>query len=185
MTLTKTDYNTITACLSNEMINKLESACCAYIKELLIHKKYEDENGNTFKYDWLNIVEFPYSDNDSDHDTDSDTDSNTQHIQKIICEMFDQRNGALLWPIVSEYFVPEDVDMLRRLSDNYYIVVYHYTQEACDINWTHHTNPSNINNRVKYSNMIFKMGMSFYMKTHHHFVRNILLNDIEPSIQLK
>lgn len=185
MTLTTKEYTTITSCLTNEMIDKLEWVCTAYIKELLINKKYEDENGNTFKYDWLNLVDLPYSDNDSDHDTDSDNDINNQNIQKIICEMFVQRNGALLWPIVSEYFVPEDVEMLRRLSDNYYIHVYHYTQEACNINWSDHTNPHNINNPTKYSNMIFKMGMSFYMKMNQDFVRNILLNGIEPSMELK
>lgn len=40
------DFNIVTACLSQKMIDKLEYACQTVIQELLILKNDEEEKGN-------------------------------------------------------------------------------------------------------------------------------------------
>lgn len=186
LTTVKYNANPITARLSDEMINKLEWACTAYIKELIIKKKYEDENGNINKYKWLYIYDTSYSENDSESEADSaDSDWHHEHIQHVIYEMFHKRNCALLWPIISDYFVQEDINMLRTLNDKYNIKVLHYTQEDCDKKWRNLINQGNINNPMNILNMIFKMEMYEYMQMNPNLLENILLTGIDTSTQLK
>ena len=147
-------FNEIMECLSQEMIYKLEYACQAYIIELLILKNNEEEKGNTEKYNWLNIVNYQ------------------NRIQGIIDRMLNQR--PLLESVITDYFVPEDVLMLRKFVDNYSIYVYNYTQEVCNIHWTHRSNTYNMFNPKLYSNMIFELGMDYYMNLHPQFVLNNL-----------
>jgi hypothetical protein len=155
--------------LSQEMIYKLEYACQAFIKELLILKKDEEEKGNVETYKWLNLV---------------DNRGRIQHIQGIIERMFNTDNNpvtSVLASVVSDYFVPEDVVMLRRFVDDYYIHVYKYTQEKCDnIKWAHQ-NEYNIFNTELYSIMMFELGMYFYMNIHQKFVIYHLFHVIDNN----
>ena len=148
--------------LSQEMFNKLEYACQALIKEFVILKKDQEDTGNTKTYSWLNLV---------------DHRGRIQHIQGIIERMFHNSNAEVLASVVSDYFVPEDVVMVRRFVDDNYIHKHRYTQEQCDnIEWS---------DRVNYSNMMFELGMYFYMCIHQRFVINQLYNVIDNNEQLK
>ena len=166
MTSTPSYFNNVMAGLSQEMITKLEYATQTFIKELLILKNDEEEKGNTSTYSWLNIV---------------DHRGRIQHIQGIIIRMFHNSNPEVLASVVSDYFVPEDVVMLRRFVDDYYIHVYKYTQEYCDIKWSNRTNTHNIFNTELYSNMMFEMGMYFYMNIQQKFVINQLYHVIDNN----
>jgi hypothetical protein len=159
MTSTPSFFDKVMAGLSQEMIYKLEYACQAFIKELLILKKDQEDTGNKETYKWLNLV---------------DDRGRIQHIQGIIERMFHNSNAEVLASVVSDYFVPEDVVMLRRFVDDYYIHVYKYTQEKCDIKWSNREDTYNIFNAELYSNMMFELGMYFYMNIHQKFVINQL-----------
>lgn len=158
MTSTPSFFDNVMVGLSQEMIYKLEYACQAFIKELLILKKDEEDTGNVETYKWLNLV---------------DNRGRIQHIQGIIERTFNMDNNpvaAVLASVVSDYFVPEDVVMLRRFVDDYYMHVYKYTQETCDNIWSNRMNTYNIFNADLYSNMMFELGMYFYMNIHQKFV---------------
>jgi hypothetical protein len=171
MTTTPNYFDNVMACLSQEMIYKLEYATQTFIKELLILKKDQEDTGNKEPtYNWLNLV---------------DHRGRIQHIQGIIERMFDNPNAALLASVISDYFVPEDVQMLRRFVDDYYIHVYKYTQEKCDNKWSNQTDTYNIFNPELYSNMMFELGMYFYMSIHQKFVINQLYHVIDNNEQLK
>jgi hypothetical protein len=171
MALTPNYFTPVMASLSEEMITKLEYATQTFIKELLILKNDEEEKGNTATYSWLNIV---------------DHRGRIQHIQGIIERMFHNSNAEVLASVVSDYFVPEDVVMVRRFVDDYYIHVYKCTQENCDsIKWANRTNAHNIFNTELYSNMMFEMGIYIYMNIHQKFVINQLYNVIDNNAQLK
>jgi len=172
MTSTPSFFNNVMAGLSEEMIAKLEYANQTFIKELLILKKDQEDTGNKETYKWLNLV---------------DNRGRIQHIQGIIERMFHNSNAEVLASVASDYFVPEDVVMVRRFVDDYYIHVYKYTQENCDnIKWANRTNTHNIFNTELYSNMMFELGMYFYMNIHQKFVINQLyhVNDNNDA-QLK
>ena len=169
MTSTPSFFDNVLAGLSQEMIYKLEYATQTFIKELLILKKDKEDTGNKETYKWLNIV---------------DDRGRIQHIQGIIERMFIMDNkpvASVLASVVSDYFVSEDVVMLRRFIDDYYIHVYKYTQENCDIKWTPRTNTYNPFNIELYSNMIFELGMYFYMNIHQKFVINHLFHVRETN----
>ena len=152
--------------LSQEMIVKLQYATQAFIKEFLILKKDQEDTGNTETYGWLNLV---------------DHRGRIQHIQGIIERMFHNSNDAVLASVVSDYFVPEDVVMLRRFVDDYYIHVYKYTQEKCDIKWSNRLNTYNIFNTELYSNHMFELGMYFYMSINQRFVIDQLYHVIDNN----
>ena len=171
MTLTPNYFTPVMASLSEEMIVKLEYATQTFIKELLIIKKDQEDTGNTETYKWLNIV---------------DERGRIQHIQGIIERMFaNPVAAALLMSVISDYFIPEDVVMLRRFVDDYYIHVHKYTQEKCDIKWTNRMYVYNIFNIELYSNMMFELGIYFYMNIHQKFVINQLYHVIDNNAQLK
>ena len=166
MTSTPSFFDKVMAGLSQEMIYKLEYACQAFIKELLILKKDQEDTGNKETYKWLNLV---------------DDRGRIQHIQGIIERMFHNSNAEVLASVVSDYFVPEDVVMLRRFVDDYYIHVYKYTQEKCDIKWSNREDTYNIFNAELYSNMMFELGMYFYMNIQHKFVINQLYHVLDTN----
>jgi hypothetical protein len=166
MTSTPSFFDKVMAGLSQEMIYKLEYACQAFIKELLILKKDQEDTGNKETYKWLNLV---------------DDRGRIQHIQGIIERMFHNSNAEVLASVVSDYFVPEDVVMLRRFVDDYYIHVYKYTQEKCDIKWSNREDTYNIFNAELYSNMMFELGMYFYMNIHQKFVINQLYHVLDTN----
>ena len=171
MALTPNYFTPVMASLSEEMIVKLEYATQTFIKELLIIKKHQEDTGNTETYKWLNIV---------------DERGRIQHIQGIIERMFaNPVAAALMTSVMSEYFILEDVVMLRRFVDDYYIHVHKYTQEKCDIKWTNRTYMYNIFNIELYSNMMFELGIYFYMNIHHKFVINELYHVIDNNESLK
>ena len=151
------------ACVSDKMMEKMQYACEAFIKELVILKTQEDEKGNHHKYQWLNIV---------------DTRGRVNHINGIIDGMFyipfhtlySPEKHDILEQILSDYFVPEDLPMVRRFVDTFYIYVYNYTQETCDNVNINHT-----------SEAIFGRGMYFYMRMHHHVVINSLFRELDPT----
>ena len=166
MTSTPSFFDKVMAGLSQEMIYKLEYACQAFIKELLILKKDQEDTGNKETYKWLNLV---------------DDRGRIQHIQGIIERMFHNSNAEVLASVVSDYFVPEDVVMLRRFVDDYYIHVYKYTQEKCDIKWSNREDTYNIFNAELYSNMMFELGMYFYMNIQQKFVINQLYHVLDTN----
>jgi hypothetical protein len=171
MTTTPNYFDNVMAGLSDEMITKLEYASQAFIKEFVILKKDQEDTGNTETYSWLNLV---------------DHRGRIQHIQGIIERMFADPNAAVLAAVISDYFVPEDVVMVRRFVDDYYIHVYKYTQEKCDIKWSNRTDIYNIFNTELYSNMMYELGMYFYMSIHQKFVINQLYHVIDKNdTQLK
>jgi hypothetical protein len=173
MTSTPNYFNNVIASLSPEMISKLEYATQSFIKELLILKKDQEDTGNKNTYKWLNIV---------------DNRGRIQHIQGIIARMFDINNNpvaAVLESVMSDYFVPEDVVMLRRFVDDYYIHVYKYTQEKCDEFCRNQLIMNHMNNPLKYPIMIFEMAMYLYMNIHQKFVINQLYHVIDNNEQLK
>ena len=166
MTSTPSFFDKVMAGLSQEMIYKLEYACQAFIKELLILKKDQEDTGNKETYKWLNLV---------------DDRGRIQHIQGIIERMFHNSNAEVLASVVSDYFVPKDVVMLRKFVDDYYIHVYKYTQEKCDIKWSNREDTYNIFNAELYSNMMFELGMYFYMNIHQKFVINQLYHVLDTN----
>ena len=173
MTSIPIDFNEIMAYLSPEMIDKLEYACQAFIKELLILKKDEEEKGNVETYSWLNIEEYQYSSNP---------------IQSLVEEMFVPRNETndIKWSVISDYSTSEDVPMLRRFADNYYIRFYNYTQEACDKLWKDRLFMDHMNNPLEYPNMMFEMAVFIYMEINTNFVIDNLYYDPDTNkIQLK
>lgn len=162
--------------ISNEIINKLEYACTALINELLIIKHYEDSNGNINKYKWLDILNTTYSDN------------NINPILKVISKIFDNTNNdveKIITLVVSEYFSNEDLNMLRKFMDNYYIHLFNIKQEDCSSNWYNNHDPLKSLTFELHSKIIFEIAISFYMKICPKFVKNILLNTPEQMIQLK
>ena len=165
--ITIDDFNEIMACLSPEMIDKLQYACQAFITELLILKKDEEEKGNVEQYSWLNIENY---------------------TQALAGKMFIPRNETndIKWSVISDYSTSEDVPMLRRFADNYYIRVCNYTQEACDKCWKDRLFMNHMNNPLKYPNMMFEMGMYLYMDLNEDFVIDNLYYDPDTNkTQLK
>jgi len=167
------DFNSIMACLSPEMIDTLQYACQAFIKELFILKKDEEEKGNVEQYSWLNIEDYHYSSNP---------------IQSLVEEMFSPRDETndVKWSIISDYSASQDIPMLRRFVDNYYIYVEKYTQEKCDNLWKRRLFMDHRNNPLNYPNMIFEMGLFIYMDLNTNFVGDILYYDPDTNnAQLK
>lgn len=162
--------------LSQEMIEKLKYASETLVQEFLILKKDEEERGNVQQYNvqqynWLNVVDQKqYS-----WLNVVDRRGRIQPIVGIIGRMF-ATNNATLASVISDYFVPEDVVMLRRFVDDYYIHVYKYTQEGCDNKWK----DQNIFNQ-EYSNTMFELGMYFYMNIHQKLVINQLYHGIDNN----
>ena len=152
MTDEPVDVSLIMACLSREMIDKLHYACQAYIKELLILKRDEEEKGNRKTYRWLNLAEYRYRSNP---------------IRTLIDEMFSHRINTheLRFSVISDYFAPEDEDILQRFLNNYYIHVYRFTQKRFE-EWA----PTRTLGNIKYFNMICELAMYFYMELNEHFV---------------
>ena len=106
MTSTPSFFDNVMAGLSEEMVTKLQYATQTFIKELLILKKDQEDTGNKETYKWLNLV---------------DDRGRIQYIQGIIERMFNMDNtpiAAVFASVVSDYFVPEDVGMLRRFVDD-------------------------------------------------------------------
>jgi hypothetical protein len=172
MTTTPVDFNEIMACLSPEMIDKLQYAFQAYIKELLILKKDEEEKGNVEQYSWLNIEEYHYSSNP---------------IEELAQEMFSRREETdyIRLMIISDYSASEDVPMLRRFADNYYMRVYKYTQEKCDTFWKNRLIMDHMNNPLKYPNMMIEMAMYLYLDLNPKFVIDSLQDSDTNNAQLK
>jgi hypothetical protein len=134
------------------MIDTLHYACQAYIKELLILKRVEEEKGNVKQYRWLNLAEYRYRSNP---------------IHTLIDEMFSHRINTheLRFSVISDYFAPEDEDILQRFLNNYYIHVYRFTQQRFE-EWA----PTRTLGNRKYFNMICELAMYFYMELNEHFV---------------
>ena len=169
------DFNPIMACLSPEMIDKLQYACQAFIKELLILKKVEEEKGNKKTYSWLNIEEYQ-------------PEYMTSPIQGLTEQMFCPRKKTnnIRLTVISDYSASEDVPMLRRFADNYYMRLYKYTQEMCDTFWKNRLFMDHMNNPLKYPNMMFEMGMYLYMDLNENFVIDNLYYDQDTNnAQLK
>ena len=172
MTATTIEVNFVMECLSQGMIDKLEYAGNAYIKELLILKKDEEEKGNVEQYSWLNIAEYHYSSNP---------------IQSLVEEMFSPRDETnhVKWSVISDYSASQDIPMLRRFVDNYYIYVEKYTQEKCDNLWKRRLFMDHRNNPLNYPNMIFEMGLFIYMDLNTNFVGDTLQDLDTNNEQLK
>ena len=167
------DFNSIMACLSPEMIDKLQYACQAFIKELLILKKDEEEKGNKKTYSWLNIEEYNYSSNPIEELT-----------QEIFCRR--EETDYIRLMIISDYSASEDVPMLRRFADNYYMRMYKYTQEKCETFWKNRLIMDHMNNPLKYPNMMIEMAMYLYMDINPNFVIDNLYYDQDTNnAQLK
>jgi hypothetical protein len=168
MTSTPVDFNEIMECLSPEMNDKLQYACQAFIKELLILKKYEEEKGNVETYSWLNIAEY-------------------QDIKSLVEEMFVPRDETndIKWSVISDYSTSEDVPMLRRFADNYYIREFKYTQEKCDKFWKKRLFMDHRNNPLEYPNMIFEMAVFIYMEINTNVVIDSLQDPDTNNVQLK
>ena len=161
------DLNIVISCLSQEMIDKLEYAIQALIKEFLILKNDEEEKGNKKTYMWLNET---YK-----------IRGRVQPISRIIDEIFLHKSNILL-SVISDYVVPEDVDMLKILSDNYYIHKHRHTQEQCEGMWRRlrSTTPEDFN-PTTYPIMMFKHGMYYYMQLNTEFVRHNLFNVLDNN----
>jgi len=166
------DFNSIMACLSLEMIDKLQYAGQAFIKELLILKKDEEKKGNKKTYSWLNIEEYQ---------------DRTNPVQSLVKKMFCPRNETndIKWSVISDYSAPQDNPMLRRFVDNYYIRVEKYTQEKCDNLWKRRLFFDHMNNPLEYPNMIFEMGVFIYMDLNTNFVIDTLQVPDTNNAQLK
>jgi hypothetical protein len=167
------DFNSIMACLSPEMIDKLQYACQAFIKELLILKKDEEEKGNVETYSWLNIEEYHYSSNP---------------IKELAQEMFCPREETedIRLSVISDYSASEDVPLLRRFVDNYYICVYKFNQERCETFWKNRLIMDHMNNPLKYPNMMIEMAMYLYMDLNTNFViDNLYYEPDTNNTQLK
>ena len=168
------DFNIVISFLSQEMIDKLEYAIQALIKEFLILKNDEEEKGNKKTYMWLNET---YK-----------IRGRVQPISRIIDEIFLHKSNILL-SVISDYAVPEDVDMLKILSDNYYIHKHRHTQEQCEGMWRRlrSTTPEDFN-PTTYPIMMFKHGMYYYMQLNTEFVKHHLFNVVDNNkylVQLK
>ena len=161
------DFNIVTACLSKEMIDKLEYACQTVIQELLILKNDEKEKGNKNTYSWLNIV---------------DHRGRIPPITRIIDTMFEIFNLALLLSVISDYVDPQDVHMLKIFSDNYYIHKYKCSQAQCEQIWRYRLTctPEDFN-PTTYPTMMFKHGMYYYMQLNTEFVRHNLFNVLDNN----
>jgi len=168
------DFNIVTACLSQKMIDKLEYACQTVIQELLILKNDEEEKGNKKTYRWLNET---YK-----------RRGRVQPITRIIDEIFLHKSNILL-SVISDYAVPEDVDMLKIFSDNYHIHKHKLSQEQCEQMWRRlrSTTPDDFN-PTTYPIMMFKHGMYYYMQLNTEFVKHHIFNAHDNNynlIQLK
>jgi hypothetical protein len=169
MTSSANDATRIMSCLSQGMIDKLHYACQAYIKELLILKKDEEEKGNVKQYRWLNIAEYRYRSNP---------------IRTLIDEMFSSRINTpqLRVSVISDYFAPEDEDILKRFLNNYYIHVYKFTPKRFEEESLN--NPSEYL-PSEYLNIICELAMYFYMELNENFViENLHIVDTNDN-QLK
>ena len=169
MTATTIDVNFVMECLSQGMIDKLEYACQAYITELLILKKDEEEKGNVEQYSWLNIAEYQ-------------PEYMTSPIQGLTEQMFVPRiePDRIRWSIISNHFVPEDVPILKSFSNNYYIHMYKYTQEKCEQSWKRRMLDYR-NKLLEYSNMVCELAMYLYMDLNENFVINNLYYDPDTN----
>ena len=156
------DFNIVISCLSQKMIDKLEYACQTVIQELLVLKNDEEEKGNTKTYRWLNET---YK-----------IRGRVQPITRIIDEIFLHKSNILL-SVISDYAVPEDVDMLKIFSDNYYIHKYKCSQSQCEQIWRYRLTctPEDFN-PTTYPTMMFKHGMYYYMQLNTEFVKHNLFN---------
>jgi len=174
MTSTQIDINNVKASLSQRMIDKFECVCQAYIKELLILKKDEEEKGNVEQYSWLNIAEYQ-------------PEYMTTPIQGLTEQMFVPRiePDKIRWSIISNNFIPEDVPILKNFSNNYYIHMYNYTQEKCEQSWKRRMLDYR-NNLLEYSNMVCELAMYLYMDLNENFViDNLNYNPDTNKAQLK
>ena len=166
------DFNIVTECLSQKMIDKLEYACQTVIQELLILKNDEEQKGNKKTYRWLNetykirgiLQPIP--------------------ITRIIDEIFHQTTHILL-SIISDYADPEDVDMLKIFSDNYNIHKLKLSQEECERMWRRlrSTTPEDFK-PTTYPTMMFKHGMYYYMHLNTEFVKHHLFNLVDNNYNL-
>ena len=166
--------NDVIACLSQEMIDKLQYACQVYITELLILKNHEEQKGNVEQYSWLNITEYQ-------------PEYMTSPIQGLTEQMFVPRiePDKIRWEIISNHFVPEDVPILKHFSNNYYIHIYKYTQEMCEQSWKRRM-LDYTNNLLEYSNMVCELAMYLYMDLNEKFVTDNLYYDPDTNnTQLK
>lgn len=168
------DFNIVTACLSQKMIDKLEYACQTVIQEFLILKNDEEEKGNKKTYRWLNET---YK-----------RGGVQQPITRIIDEIFLHKSNILL-SVISDYAAPEDVDMLKIFSDNYNIHKHRNSQEQCEQTWRRlrSTTPEDFN-PTTYPIMMFKHAMYYYMQLNTEFVRHNLFNVVDNNkylVQLK
>jgi hypothetical protein len=169
MTDEPVDVSLIMACLSREMIDKVEYACHAYIKEVFVLKNNEESKGNVEEYKWLiNLEDHQYR---------------ISLIQGVIEDMFSPRieTEKVRLSVISDYFVPEDLPMLKTFSENYYIHYYKNTQNDCEILWKRRMFGRK-NTPLEYSNMVCELAMYFYMDLNEEFVLDIYL-DIYNGIE--
>ena len=161
------DFNIVISCLSQEMIDKLEYAIQALIKEFLILKNDEEEKGNKKTYMWLNET---YK-----------IRGRVQPISRIIDEIFLHKSNILL-SVIYDYVAPEDVDMLKIFSDNYNIHKHRNSQEQCEQTWRRlrSTTPEDFN-PTTYPIMMFKHGMYYYMQLNTECVRHNLFNVLDNN----
>ena len=141
------DGSIVMACLSREMIDKLEYACHAYIKELFVLKNNEESKGNVEEYSWLNIDNY------------------------LVEELFSPRitTEEVRLSVISDYFVPVDLPMLKTFSENYYVHYFKNTQNDCEILWKRRMFGRK-NTPLEYSNMVCELAMYFYMDLNEAFV---------------
>ena len=147
-------------CLSQAMSEKLEYACEAFIKELVILKTQEDETGDKETYRWLNIV-------------DQRGRLRNFHAHNILEKMFDRR--TVLSSVITDYFVSDDVPMLKTFVDNYSI----YTDEIYTEDWWRSITWADFF-PDQYSNLVFEVGMNVYMKIHLSWV----ISNLRPSLHV-
>ena len=173
------DFNIVISCLSQEMIDKLEYAIQALIKEFLILKNDEEEKGNKKTYRWLN---------ETYKIRGRVKLCRVQPITRIIDEIFLHKSNILL-SVISDYVAPEDVDMLKIFSDNYNIHKHMDSQEQCEQTWSRlrSTTPEDFN-PTTYPIMMFKHAMYYYMQLNTEFIRHNLFNVVDNNkylVQLK
>jgi hypothetical protein len=153
MSSTQNYFTNVMACLSQEMDEKFEYATEAFIKEIRLKKDQEEEAGNKETYKWLNII---------------DSRGRVQHIQGIILSMFNMDDSELLTTVISDYFVPEDIIMIKKFTDAYCMLVYKDTQA---FQW-----------RIGE----IGLGLYIYMNIHSNFVKKQLYHKYTtPTTQLK
>jgi hypothetical protein len=175
MTSSAIDVHPVIATLSEGMVDKLQYACETYIKELLLLKKDEDEKGNVEKYSWLNIEEYQHVNRHSP-------------IGGLIEEMFSphtEEANEMRVSIISDYFVVEDIPMLKNFGNNYFVDMYNYTQEKCETIWKRRMLDRR-NTPLDYLNMVSEMAMYVYMDLNEDFVFENLYGNIDTNVdQLK